>query len=107
MNSRPPASALLAGLDIDPRITRWTENFSHVNLLADFQFRQFKKMCLLSISPERKPSIFRAVTKNNFYPVEPSVQGGQKLADEIVELIDDWGSGTNRGSLIVPEILGF
>ena len=37
-------------------------------------------------------------------PIEPSVQGGQKLADEIVGLIDDWGSGTNRGSLIVPEI---
>ena len=40
-------------------------------------------------------------------PIEPSVQGGQKLADEIVGLIDDWGSGTNRGSLIVPEILDF
>ena len=37
-------------------------------------------------------------------PIEPSVQGGQKLADEIAGLIDDWGSGTNRGSLIVPEI---
>jgi len=36
-------------------------------------------------------------------PIEPSVQGGQKLADEIAGLIDDWGSGTNRGSLIVPE----
>ena len=40
-------------------------------------------------------------------PIEPSGQGGQKLADEIVGLIDDWGSGTNRGSLIVPEILDF
>ena len=40
-------------------------------------------------------------------PIEPSVQGGQKLADEIAGLIDDWGSGTNRGSLIVPEILDF
>ncbi len=37
-------------------------------------------------------------------PIEPSVQGGQKLADEIVGLIDDLGSGTNRGSLIVPKI---
>jgi len=40
-------------------------------------------------------------------PIEPSVQGGQKLADEIARLIDDWGSGTNHGSLIVPEILDF
>ena len=40
-------------------------------------------------------------------PIEPSVQGGQKLADEIAGLIDDWGSSTNRGSLIVPEILDF
>ena len=38
-------------------------------------------------------------------PVEPSVQGGQKLADEIAGLIDDWGYGTTRGGLIVPEIL--
>ena len=37
-------------------------------------------------------------------PIEPSIQGGQKLADEIVRFIDDWGSGLNRGSLIVPEI---
>jgi hypothetical protein len=36
-------------------------------------------------------------------PIEPSVQGGQKLADEIAGLIDDWGSGINRGGLIVPE----
>jgi len=36
-------------------------------------------------------------------PIEPSVQGGQKLADEIVGLTDDRSSGTNRGSLIVPE----
>jgi len=36
-------------------------------------------------------------------PIEPSVQGGQKLADEIAGLIDDWGSGTNRGSLVVPK----
>jgi len=40
-------------------------------------------------------------------PIEPSVQGGQKLADKIAGLIDDWGSGTTRGSLIVPEILDF
>ena len=40
-------------------------------------------------------------------PIEPSIQGGQKLADEIVGLIDDWGSGVNRGSLIVPEINDF
>jgi len=36
-------------------------------------------------------------------PIEPSVQGGQKLAYEIAGLIDDWRPGTNRGSLIVPE----
>ncbi len=36
-------------------------------------------------------------------PIELSVQGGQKLADEIAGLIDDWGSSTNRGSLIIPE----
>ena len=36
-------------------------------------------------------------------PIEPSVQGGQKLADEIVGLTEDRSSGTNRGSLIVPE----
>ena len=36
-------------------------------------------------------------------PIEPSVQGGQKLVDEIAGLIDDWGSGINRGGLIVPE----
>ena len=44
-------------------------------------------------------------TDNGDYanPIEPSVQGGQKLADEIAGLIDDWGSGINRGGLIVPE----
>ncbi len=36
-------------------------------------------------------------------PIEPSIQGGQKLADEIVGLIDDRSSGMNRGSLIVSE----
>ena len=36
-------------------------------------------------------------------PIEPSVQGGQKLADEIAGLIDDWGLSTNRGSLIISE----
>ena len=40
-------------------------------------------------------------------PIEPSVQGGQKLADEIARLIDVWGSSTNHGSLIGPEILDF